>query len=68
MAFDVAIANIALDKGSPLLPYVVTITHHGIIRSSLSVIGKSLSLARSRATYANRSRPRTTAGLNPLFM
>jgi hypothetical protein len=53
MAFDVAIAYIAMTKGVPL-PYVVTILCTlGIISVfSLSVVGKSISWKIAAATYS----------------
>jgi uncharacterized membrane protein YraQ (UPF0718 family) len=64
MAFDVAIAYIALTKGVPL-PYVVTILCTlGIISVySLSVVGKSLSWRVAAAAYATVAALGTFAGL-----
>lgn len=64
MAFDVAIAYIAMTKGVPL-PYVVTILCTlGIISVySLSVVGKSLSWRVATATYATVAALGTFAGL-----
>jgi uncharacterized membrane protein YraQ (UPF0718 family) len=64
MAFDVAIAYIAMTKGVPL-PYVVTILCTlGIISVySLSVVGKSLSWRVAAATYATVAALGTAAGL-----
>ena len=64
MAFDVAIAYIAMTKGVPL-PYVVTILCTlGIISVySLSVVGKSLSWRVAAATYATVAALGTIAGL-----
>jgi uncharacterized membrane protein YraQ (UPF0718 family) len=64
MAFDVAIAYIAMTKGVPL-PYVVTILCTlGIISVySLSVVGKSLSWRIAAAAYATVAALGTTAGL-----
>ena len=64
MAFDVAIAYIAMTKGVPL-PYVVTILCTlGIISVySLSVVGKSLSWRVAAATYATVAALGTLAGL-----
>src|SRR5579859_2393376 len=63
MAFDVAIAYIAMTKGVPL-PYVVTILCTlGIISVySLSVIGKSLSWRVAAAAYATVAALGTIAG------
>ena len=64
MAFDVAIAYIAMTKGVPL-PYVVTILCTlGIISVySLSVVGKSLSWRVAAAAYATVAALGTAAGL-----
>jgi len=64
MAFDVAIAYIAMTKGVPL-PYVVTILCTlGIISVySLSVVGKSLSWRVAAAVYATVAALGTLAGL-----
>ena len=64
MAFDVAIAYIAMTKGVPL-PYVVTILCTlGIISVySLSVVGKSLSWRVAAAAYATVAALGTIAGL-----
>jgi uncharacterized membrane protein YraQ (UPF0718 family) len=64
MAFDVAIAYIAMAKGVPL-PYVVTILCTlGIISVySLSVVGKSLSWRVAAAAYATVAALGTFAGL-----
>jgi len=64
MAFDVAIAYIAMTKGVPL-PYVVTILCTlGIISVySLSVVGKSLSWRVAVAAYATVAALGTAAGL-----
>jgi hypothetical protein len=64
MAFDVAIAYIAMAKGVPL-PYVVTILCTlGIISVySLSVVGKSLSWRVAAAAYATVAALGTLAGL-----
>jgi len=64
MAFDVAIAYIAMSKGVPL-PYVVTLLCTlGIISIfSLSVIGKTISWKVAAAAYATVSILGTAAGL-----
>jgi uncharacterized membrane protein YraQ (UPF0718 family) len=64
MAFDVAIAYIAMAKGVPL-PYVVTILCTlGIISVfSLSVVGKTISWKVAGATYATVAALGTAAGL-----
>jgi len=64
MAFDVAIAYIAMTKGVPL-PYVVTILCTlGIISVfSLSVIGKTISWRIAAATYATVAVLGTLVGL-----
>jgi uncharacterized membrane protein YraQ (UPF0718 family) len=64
MAFDVAIAYIAMAKGVPL-PYVVTILCTlGIISVySLSVVGKSLSWRVAAAAYTTVAALGTIAGL-----
>ena len=64
MAFDVAIAYIAMTHGVPL-PYVVTILCTlGIISVfSLSVVGKSLSWKIAAAAYATVAALGTVAGL-----
>src|SRR5258708_23212074 len=64
MAFDVAIAYIAMTKVVPL-PYVVTVLCTlGIISVySLSVVGKSLSWRVAAATYATVAALGTFAGL-----
>jgi len=64
MAFDVAIAYIAMTKGVPL-PYVVTILCTlGIISVfSLSVVGKTISWKVAAATYATVAALGTLAGL-----
>jgi len=64
MAFDVAIAYIAMTKGVPL-PYVVTILCTlGIISVySLSVVGKSLSWRVAAAAYATVAVLGTIAGV-----
>jgi uncharacterized membrane protein YraQ (UPF0718 family) len=64
MAFDVAIAYIAMAKGVPL-PYVVTILCTlGIISVfSLSVVGKTISWKIAGAAYATVAALGTTAGL-----
>ena len=64
MAFDVAIAYIAMTKGVPL-PYVVTILCTlGIISVySLSIVGKSLSWRVATAAYATVAALGTLAGL-----
>lgn len=64
MAFDVAVAYIAMTKGVPL-PYVVTILCTlGIISVySLSVVGKSLSWRIAAAAYATVAALGTIAGL-----
>jgi len=64
MAFDVAIAYIAMTKGVPL-PYVVTILCTlGIISVySLSIVGKSLSWRVAAAAYATVAALGTLAGL-----
>jgi hypothetical protein len=70
MAFDVAIAYIAMTKGVPL-PYVVTILCTlGIISVySLSVVGKSLSWRIAAAAYSTVAALGTLAGLlTRLFM
>jgi uncharacterized membrane protein YraQ (UPF0718 family) len=63
MAFDVAIAYIAMTKGVPL-PYVVTILCTlGIVSVfSLSVVGKSISWKVAAATYATVAALGTVAG------
>jgi uncharacterized membrane protein YraQ (UPF0718 family) len=64
MAFDVAIAYIAMIKGVPL-PYVVTILSTlGIVSVfSLSVVGKTISWKLAAATYATVAALGTLAGL-----
>jgi uncharacterized membrane protein YraQ (UPF0718 family) len=64
LAFDVAIAYIAMTKGVPL-PYVVTILCTlGIISVfSVSVIGKTISWKVAAATYATVAALGATAGL-----
>jgi hypothetical protein len=64
MAFDVAIAYIAMTKGVPL-PYVVTILCTlGIISVySLSVVGRSLSWRVAAAIYATVAALGTIAGV-----
>jgi uncharacterized membrane protein YraQ (UPF0718 family) len=64
MAFDVAIAYIAVTKGVPL-PYVVTILCTlGIISVySLSIVGKSLSWRVAASAYATVAALGTAAGL-----
>ena len=64
MAFDVAIAYIAMTKGVPL-PYVVTILCTlGIISVfSLSVVGKTISWRVATATYATVAALGAVAGL-----
>jgi uncharacterized membrane protein YraQ (UPF0718 family) len=64
MAFDVAIAYIAMTKGVPL-PYVVTILCTlGIISVfSLSVVGKTISWRVAAAAYAAVAALGTVAGL-----
>jgi uncharacterized membrane protein YraQ (UPF0718 family) len=64
MAFDVAIAYIAMTKGVPL-PYVVTILCTlGIVSVfSLSVVGKTISWKVAAATYATVAALGTLAGL-----
>jgi uncharacterized membrane protein YraQ (UPF0718 family) len=64
MAFDVAIAYIAMTKGVPL-PYVVTILCTlGIISVfSLSVVGKTISWKIAAAAYATVAALGTLAGL-----
>jgi hypothetical protein len=64
MAFDVAIAYIAMTKGVPL-PYVVTILCTlGIISVfSLSVVGKTISWRVAAAAYATVAAVGTVAGL-----
>jgi hypothetical protein len=64
MAFDVAIAYIAMTKGVPL-PYVVTILCTlGIISVfSLSVVGKTISWKVAAAAYATVAALGTIAGL-----
>ena len=64
MAFDVAIAYIALAKGVPL-PYVVTLLCTlGIISVfSLSIIGKSISWRVAAAAYATVAALGTVAGV-----
>jgi uncharacterized membrane protein YraQ (UPF0718 family) len=63
MAFDVAIAYIAVTKGVPL-PYVVTILFTlGIVSVfSLSVVGKTISWKVAAATYATVAALGTVAG------
>ncbi len=64
MAFDVAIAYIAMTKGVPL-PYVVTVLCTlGIISVfSLSVVGKTISWKVAAAAYATVAALGTLAGL-----
>ena len=64
MAFDVAIAYIALTRGVPL-PYVVTILCTlGIVSVySLSIVGKSISWKVAVAAYATVVALGTAAGL-----
>ena len=64
MAFDVAIAYIALTRGVPL-PYVVTILCTlGIVSVySLSIVGKSISWKFAVAAYATVAALGTAAGL-----
>lgn len=64
MAFDVAIAYIAMTKGVPL-PYVVTILCTlGIVSVfSLSVVGKTISWKVAAAAYATVAALGTVAGL-----
>jgi uncharacterized membrane protein YraQ (UPF0718 family) len=64
MAFDVAIAYIALTRGVPL-PYVVTILCTlGIVSVySLSIVGKSISWKVASAAYATVAALGTAAGL-----
>ena len=64
MAFDVAIAYIAMTKGVPL-PYVVTILCTlGIVSVfSLSVVGKTISWKVAAAAYATVAVLGTLAGL-----
>jgi uncharacterized membrane protein YraQ (UPF0718 family) len=64
MAFDVAIAYIALTRGVPL-PYVVTILCTlGIVSVySLSIVGKSISWKVAAAAYATVAALGTAAGL-----
>jgi len=64
MAFDVAIAYIALTRGVPL-PYVVTILCTlGIVSVySLSIVGKSISWKVAVAAYATVAALGTAAGL-----
>jgi hypothetical protein len=64
MAFDVAVAYIAMIKGVPL-PYVVTILSTlGIVSVfSLSVVGKTISWKLAAATYATVAALGTLAGL-----
>jgi uncharacterized membrane protein YraQ (UPF0718 family) len=64
MAFDVAIAYIAMTKGVPL-PYVVTILCTlGIVSIfSLSVVGKTISWRIAGAAYASVAALGTVAGL-----
>jgi len=64
MAFDVAIAYIAMTKGVPL-PYVVTIlcTLGVISVYSLSIVGKSLSWRVAAAAYATVAALGSLAGL-----
>ncbi len=64
MAFDVAIAYIAMTKGVPL-PYVVTILCTlGIVSVfSLSVVGKTISWKIAAAAYATVAALGTVAGL-----
>lgn len=64
MAFDVAIAYIAMTRGIPL-PYVVTILCTlGIVSVfSLSIVGKSISWKVAVATYATVAALGTVAGL-----
>jgi hypothetical protein len=64
MAFDVAIAYIALTRGVPL-PYVVTILCTlGIVSVySLAIVGKSISWKVAAAAYATVAALGTAAGL-----
>lgn len=64
MAFDVAIAYIALTRGAPL-PYVVTVLCTlGIVSVySLSIVGKSISWKVAAAAYATVALLGTAAGL-----
>jgi uncharacterized membrane protein YraQ (UPF0718 family) len=64
MAFDVAIAYIAMTKGVPL-PYVVTILSTlGIVSVfSLAVVGKTISWKLAAATYATVAALGTLTGL-----
>ena len=64
MAFDVAIAYIALTRGAPL-PYVVTILCTlGIVSVySLAIVGKSISWKVAAAAYATVAALGTAAGL-----
>jgi hypothetical protein len=68
MAFDVAIAYIAMTKGVPL-PYVVTILCTlGIVSVfSLSVIGKTISWKVAGAAYGTVAILGTLAGVLPAF-
>jgi len=69
MAFDVAIAYIAMTKGVPL-PYVVTILCTlGIVSVfSLSVVGKTISWKIAAAAYATVAALGTVAGLLTRFL
>ena len=69
MAFDVAIAYIAMTKGVPL-PYVVTILCTlGIVSVfSLSVVGKTISWKVAAAAYATVASLGTVAGLLSRFL
>jgi uncharacterized membrane protein YraQ (UPF0718 family) len=69
MAFDVAIAYIAMTKGVPL-PYVVTILCTlGIVSVfSLSVVGKTISWKVAGAAYATVAALGTVAGLLSRFL
>lgn len=69
MAFDVAIAYIAMTRGVPL-PYVVTVLCTlGIISVfSLSVVAKSLSWKVAAATYATVAALGAAAGLATRFL
>jgi hypothetical protein len=69
MAFDVAIAYIAMTKGVPL-PYVVTILCTlGIVSVfSLSVVGKTISWKVAAAAYATVAALGTVAGLLSRFL
>jgi hypothetical protein len=64
MAFDVAIAYIAMTKGVPLSCVVTILCTLGIVSVfSLSVVGKTISWKVAAATYATVAALGTLAGL-----